>query len=248
MDKWLVRLGYALRRHGPAGFIGLAGYNIVYYFLRRRRSTNGLAQAVSFDEKYGTDTDGIREIGSLDAVDLPAARYAVRYDPSSPERVEAQIENLQIEYVHFTFIDFGSGKGRVLLIAAGFPFKEVVGIEFSRELHAVALQNIARLPPDVTRAGTVHSIHGDAASFEPPRSDLVCYFYNPFGAPIMEAVVGRLVGHHERYGYRVIVIYVDPRHPEIFEKTGKFVILDKAPNALILTTHAEVAAGSTVAF
>jgi len=236
MNRWLARLGYALRRHGPVGFIWLAGYNIVYPILRRNRGQNGQAQADSFDEIYGTDTAGTREIGSLDVVNSPAAQYAGRYDPSNADWVRSQLHQLQIDYARFTFIDFGSGKGRVLLVAAGFPFKEVVGIELSRELHEVALRNIARLPPGFAGAGAIRSICGDAGSFEPPKSNLVCFFYNPFGAQIMKAVAARLAAHHDRSGYRVIVIYVDPRHAEIFEKTGKFVALFNNPLALVLTT------------
>jgi hypothetical protein len=244
MKRWLARLGYALRRHGPAGFLWLAGYNIVYCLSRRNRSPDRTGHTDPFDEKYGTDTGGIREIGSLDVVQSPAARYAVRYDPSSAGAVVAQLNKLQIEYTRFTFIDFGSGKGRALLVAAGFPFKEVIGIEFSRELHDVAERNISRLPPDVTLSGTVRSIYGDAGSFEPPPSDLVCYFYNPFGPPVMEAVAARLVAHRERFGYRIIVIYVDPRHPEIFEITGKFIVLDKSRHALVLSTPLPAAGGA----
>jgi SAM-dependent methyltransferase len=237
MNRLFARLGYALRRHGPAGFIWLVGFNVVYHLRAHNRRPHGPAQPDSFDEKYGTDTGGTREIGSLDVLDSPIARFAVRYDPSSEANVRFLLHNLQIDYSRFDFIDFGSGKGRVLLIAAEFPFREVLGIEFSRELHETAVQNLARLPPDVTGAGSVRSIHGDASSFELPRSDLVCYFYNPFGAPVIEAVAARLAAHHERFGFRVIVVYVDPRHAEIFKKSGKFVAQDKNPRALVLTTH-----------
>ncbi len=247
MNRWLARLGYALRRHGPTGLLWLAGYNIVYYLSGRNRGPNRTANKDPFDEKYGTDTSGTREIGTLDVVHSPAARYAVRYDPSSAEAVVAQLDKLRIEYAQFTFIDFGSGKGRALLVAAGFPFKEVIGIEFSRELHDVAVRNIARLPQDATRAGAVRSVCGDAGSFEPPLSDLVCYFYNPFGAPVMQAVAARLVAHRERSGCRIIIIYIHPQHPEIFEKTGNFVVLDKNRHALVLSTPLPIA-GSPVAF
>ncbi|HWX33984.1 MAG TPA: class I SAM-dependent methyltransferase [Steroidobacteraceae bacterium] len=244
MIRWLARLGYAWRRHGPIGFIRLAARNLVHHALGRDRSVNILPHIDSFDEKYGTDTAGIREIGSLDVIASAAARYAVRYQPSSAQLVRVELENLNIDPPRFTFVDFGSGKGRVLFVAAGFPFKEVVGIEFSRELHEIALRNIARLPADLVRAGKVRSFHGDAALFEPPKSDLVCYFYNPFGAPVMGPVAERLVAHHEQNGYRVIIIYVDPRHRKIFEETGKFAILNETPQTLILTTRPQASPGA----
>ena len=241
MDRWLARLGYGLRRHGPIGFIWLAGYNILYYLLRRNGRRHEVRGADAFDEQYGTETRGIREIASLDIVSSPAARYAVRYDPSSAEWVRAQLQELHIDHAEFAFIDFGSGKGRVLLVAAAFPFKEVIGIEFSRELHGVALENIARFPIGAVRAGAVRSICGDAASVEMPRSDLICYFYNPFGAPVMNAVAARLIAHHQRFGHRIIVIYLHPRHRNCFENTGEFTALHETPEALILSTRAKPA-------
>lgn len=247
MGQWLARLRYALRRHGPVGFIWLVGYNLVYYIARRDCNVDRPTHSDVFDRKYGTDTRGVREIGTLDVVDAPAARYAVRYDPSSPELVRTQLAKLKIDYRRFTFIDFGSGKGRVLMVAAGFPFKEVIGVEFSRELHEIAVKNITRLPRSETRAGGVRSIHCDAGTYEPPHSDLVCYFYNPFAPLVMSAVVARLAALHAHCGYRVVVIYVDPQHSEIFEKTAKFVALGKAPDVLVLTTDEDTASGAVVA-
>jgi hypothetical protein len=123
-------------------------------------------------------------------------------------------------------------------LAAGLPFGGVIGIEFSRELHETVLRNLTRLTPQITRGGKIRSIHGDAAWFEPPKSNLVCYFYNPFEAPVMAAVAARLVAHHDEFGCRIIVIYVDPRHRQFFEKSGKFSIQYETPDTVVLTTPA----------
>jgi hypothetical protein len=128
----------------------------------------------------------------------------------------------------------------VLLIAAGLPFMEVAGIEFSRELHEIAVQNISRFPSHLIRAGAVTSRCGDAASFPLPPSNLVCYFHNPFGPPVLSKVVARLAAHRDS-GYRILVIYLDPRHREVFERTGKFTIFDETPSTLVLTTTPLVA-------
>src|SRR5271169_111000 len=224
MVQWFSRLRYSWRRHGPLGSVRLAAYNIAYH-VRGRRQSIGIAAGIDrFDEKYGTDTGGIREIGSLDIVANAAAQSAVRYQPSDGQEVRSALDGLNIDYREYSLIDFGSGKGRVVLVAAEFPFKEVVGIEFSRELHEIASRNIERLPPEAVRAGGVRAVHGDAAAFAPPDSDLVCYLYNPFGPPVISRVARRLLAHHQRHGYRVIVIYVDPRYRGEFERTGMFAV------------------------
>jgi len=236
MVKWLTHVGYAWRRHGPIGLFWLIGYNIAYHVSRRARQAAEAQQMDAFDCEYGTDTASYRDIRGLDVVALPAARYAGRYEPSSAELVRSVLDRLQIDPKRFTFIDFGSGKGRVLLVAASFPFKAVVGVEFSRELHKIAKRNIELIPPEITRAGELLSIHGDAALFQLPQSDLVCYLYNPFGPPVITAVAEKLAAHHNDYGHCIIIIYVDPCHREVFERTGKFAVLDETPMTLVLTT------------
>jgi predicted RNA methylase len=190
-----------------------------------------------FDQEHGTDTAGNRGIASLDVIELPEAQYAVHYEPSSAEVVRRALEKLSIDAAGFTFVDFGSGKGRVLLVAASFPFKEVIGVEFSRELHEIALSNIARLQPAVSRAGKVSSIHCEASAFTLPSGKLVCYFNNPFGPPVMARVVQRLVAHHRDHGCQIIVAYAVPRHRGIFEDAAIFEILDETSDIVILTTR-----------
>jgi SAM-dependent methyltransferase len=190
-----------------------------------------------FDREHGTDTGGTRNIASLDVIDSPVARYAVQYEPSSVDLVRGALASLEIDAARFTFIDFGSGKGRVLLVAASSPFKSVIGIEFSRQLHEIASRNIALLPPELTRGARVCSINDDAASMDLPESDLVCYFNNPFGPPVIIEIAERLAAHHRDRGYRVIVVYVVPRHRDIFEKLGIFTMLRETRDFVILATN-----------
>ena len=186
MARRLAQLRYAVRRHRPGGLIELVKHNAAYHIRRLTRQNRRSLPGDGFDQEHGTDTSGNRNIASLDVIELPEAQYAVHYEPSSAEVVRRALRKLSISAAEFTFVDFGSGKGRVLLVAASFPFKEVIGIEFLRELHEVALSNIARLPPDLSRAGKVSSIHCEASAFELPDSNLVCYFHNPFGPPVMQ--------------------------------------------------------------
>jgi len=234
MSHSIAWLQYAWRRHGPLGLIRVAAYNLLLScttnLIRKSQATD------RFDQEYGTDTSGIREIRTLDVLNFPSARYAVRYGPSNARSIRAVLDGLELDYAQFSFIDYGSGKGRVLIVAAGFPFKEVIGVEFSRELHETALKNIARISirRSVIRCAEVASLHCDAASFQPPKSNLVCYFYNPFGPPVMAAVTARLISQYEQSGCEIIIIYVDPRHRDIFERTGKFSVLNETDDFVVL--------------
>jgi SAM-dependent methyltransferase len=235
----MKRTANAWHRHGLSGFTYLVFKNIYFIFRdiacqpsRLLRGMRGESERHSFDVAYGTDTSAIREVGSLD-IASPNARHAVRYQPSPDILVREAISRLDIDRTAFTFIDFGSGKGRVLIIAAEYPFKRIIGVEFSSELNEIAKSNIARLPPDLNRAGRISTVCCDAAEFELPPGSLVCYFYNPFGTAVLEPIANRLAAR-ALAGHRTIIVYVDPRNREVFDRTGKFKVLHADPSLLIL--------------
>jgi len=216
----LQRLQSAWNRHTPASFARLVVMNLRHYgaelLLGRLYRRPALSE---FDLAYGVDTEEIREVGSLD-IDSGNARHAVRYQPSSGEEATRIVHSLAIEHSRFTFLDFGAGKGRVLLIAAQLPFAAVIGIEFSRELCQVASENIGRLTADHRRAGRIECHFGDATAHELPLTPLVCYFYNPFDDVVMRQVVQRLersLCEHPRDAY---IIYLHPEHRLLFDASG----------------------------
>jgi len=242
--KWLLtRLQYVWRRHGISGLPPLLIRTIAYYARHLRNYAFSKGKVVDpFDQQYGIDTSGLVSLNSLDMLQHPNAVYAGPYAPSSVPQVRTLIEKLDIEIERFIFIDFGSGKGRVLLVAAQFPFKEVIGVEFSRQLHEIALRNIARFPSDQLHCCSIRSILEDATAFVLPPSDLVCYLYNSFESEVLTSVVQNLAAHAGN-GYRVIVIYMNPVHREVFDQNGIFTVIAESPEgkwlpgAVVLTTR-----------
>jgi predicted RNA methylase len=216
----LKRLLSAWNRHGSNGFIRLIGVNIAHYS-RKLSSGSFLVPRndhSEFDQMYGTDTESIREVGSLD-IDSETSKHAVRYQPSPFDLARTIIHELPVAHHDFTFIDFGSGKGRVLLIAAELPFSAVLGIEFSSELCDIANSNIKK--SDASKnADKVESIHADVTDYPLPDTPLVCYFYNPFGATIMQSVVNELAASYNAKKRDIYVIYVHPEHRTIFDESG----------------------------
>ena len=85
------------------------------------------------------------------------------------------------------------GRGAALLLASEFPFKRIMGVEFSDELSAIARENVASFPTEAQRCGDIEIVCEDAAEFELPVDPLVLYFYNPFHEPIMREVMRRVV-------------------------------------------------------
>ena len=67
----------------------------------------------------------------------------MRYQPSDPDDFRSLVEALPFDLTDYVFVDLGSGKGRILLLASRYPFRGVVGVEFAHELNEVAERNIA---------------------------------------------------------------------------------------------------------
>lgn len=141
-----------------------------------------------FDERYCVDTCGIIELGGLQ-VDSPNWRFGSSYQAVAPALFGNLIARLDIRHDEYIFIDMGSGKGRALLLASAYPFKEIIGVEFSPKLHRVAVGNIATFRSEDRRCKDIRSVCMDATAFKIPPDPAVYYFYNPFEERVMETVL-----------------------------------------------------------
>jgi SAM-dependent methyltransferase len=145
---------------------------------------------------------------------LIAALTGHQYFPSEPWLFEEMMHALPIRFQDFTFVDLGSGKGRVLLMAASCGFKRIVGVEFMPEWHRAAEENIRNHGAHCSaeeKAAVIESHCMDARDFEFPAGPLVVYLFNPFPEPVLAAVLDRLrqsVLNHPR------PVFLAYRYPE----------------------------------
>lgn len=109
------------------------------------------------------------------------------------------------------FVDFGSGKGRALLVAASRPFRRVIGVELSPHLTRIARQNIDRARPHL-RCLDVQVETMGADQFEIPGDATLLYFYNPFTGSVMARVVENLRRSLVSSPREVTVVFAGPRH------------------------------------
>jgi len=223
------RLVVAWKRYDARTFIYLIDKNLRFFI--KKLFSGELLQSTpksEFDNEFGTDTDGVLYVGQLDiALSSENAIHSSGYKPASYHSTTKIIQELSIDHTRFSFIDFGSGKGRALLIASQFPFKSVIGIEFSRELCEVAKDNIAKIPPSKCAASRVECVHTDAMKYRLPGNPLVCYFYHPFDQEIMEVVVGRLVESLREIPRELYVIYLDAQHRAVFDNSGLWDVISE---------------------
>ena len=174
-----------------------------------------------FDTKYRVDTQAPVRISDLETAN-PAAPFANRYEGTPIVAIRKIIRRLKIDRPQFTFIDLGSGKGRVLLIAAQYPFKSVIGIEFSETLHNIASTNIRSFCKSAPTKTHPTSINCDAAGFD--FSDLgnkVVFCYNPFAAELMIRVIHNL--QRSRHpSEETLLVYLGPMARSVSEALCRF--------------------------
>jgi predicted RNA methylase len=185
------------------------------------RSEERAERADGFDGRRGTDTAGMVMPWELkDKSNAPADSNP--YASLTSARIRELLDAAAIVAGEMVLVDLGSGKGRVLLVAQELPFKRIVGVEWSSELHAIAEKNVAiaaaeRMPDD-----RFELLRMDAAEYAFPTDPLVVFLFNPFGAATMARVVANLERTLAERPRRVFVIYANPLHADLFERSSAF--------------------------
>lgn len=113
-------------------------------------------------------------------------------------------------------IDIGCGKGGAMITMARYPFKQVVGVEISPRVAAIAASNIARMR--LTRKCRVHC--GDAADFKDLTPYRLIYMYNPFPQVVMEAVLDNIARSLAERSRHLTFIYKNPVYHEMVRSSG----------------------------
>ena len=216
MNRLLTQLRLlqaSLRKRGLRGTLARAWRIVVQRGELRRKSRADQA----FDREHGVDTATWVRVPDLDTAS-ENVEHAVRYEPSSVTEFELLMDKLRVDHSDFTFVDYGSGKGRVLMLAAEYPFKRIVGVEFAKSLLEISQENIATLGPD---SGRIETFHADATEFDPPADPLVLYFFHPFGVPALQQVLARVLGSLERDPRPAYVVLTGPpAFAEAVEESG----------------------------
>lgn len=181
----------------------------------------------AYDRQFKTDTAGFVATGELGITDKAIQAQAVYYLPSPPRVSRHLIESLQINYADYTFVDFGSGKGRVVMVAADYSFAQVVGVELSDKLHHIAGQNLSLRSSQTPtlQCQNVQLECCDARDYELPEDNLVLHFYHPFSHDTLRSVLQNLQNSLKENPRQAHVIYLRPAEnvQEVFEENPVLV-------------------------
>lgn len=136
------------------------------------------------------------------------------YQPTDPalfhEMLAAVQEHTGIDFCEFDFIDFGSGKGRTLLMASDYPFRRITGVELLPSLNEIAQQNLSGYRAESQRCLDLESICADATKFPLPDRPLLLYLFNPFPEHGLRKVVANIDESLRSNARAIYVLYHNP--------------------------------------
>lgn len=178
-----------------------------------------------YDAKYGYDTCSWVPVDKLDVEDSQK-EHAVIYQATRVIPLRRLFKKLNIPKDH-SFIDIGSGKGRVLLIAAEYGFEEVKGIEFSSNLTTIANKNISKYRTQYKSNTFFDVINIDAAHYKFNNIEDVFFLYNPFDEVILEKVLDNICKSLKEHKRRVWMIYANAVYRELIENAMTIVSVEE---------------------
>ena len=196
------------------GALGSAVY-LVRNCWRLARLLRFRVREAAYDHDMSVETDRLIAPGYLGLEAHKIAGVAVNprgiaYVATPAWMLTNILKKLRITYADYSFIDLGSGMGRAVLMGAEFPFRSVVGVEFSRELHCIAESNLRRCPPKRKRASSIRLLCLDATDYAIPEGKCIIYMFNPFREPVMKKVIANMEQRQKTNPSDLYVIYLNP--------------------------------------
>lgn len=164
----------------------------------------------SFDRKYGTETCAISQLDRFTIESQNKARGA-RYEPSRVLPMRKMLPVIrQMAPADSVLLDFGCGKGRVLLLAAEQGFRTVRGIEFAEELCVIARQNIAAFKAQTASPAEIQVIKGDVTHYAIQPEEKVFFLFNPFDQVIFGKVLENIAVSLNSHPRKLLIVICLP--------------------------------------
>jgi SAM-dependent methyltransferase len=180
-----------------------------------------LVPEVLFDWRYGTDTFSLVDSQNLSGFPEDLKQFTAGYQGANSllfKKTMALVAKKRGKsFQEDTFIDYGCGKGRALLMATDWGFKRIIGVELSDTLCEVAEENkriFAKKRPHTT---PIEVVQCDATQYEVPKDANVFFFFNPFRGQILQTVLEKVAAQAPKGS---VFVYLNPTEPEAFEQRG----------------------------
>src|SRR5436853_2105171 len=154
------------------------------------------------------------------------------------------LDALEVRSNEDVFLDFGSGMGRAVIMAAKYPFRKIYGVEIAPQLNKIASQNVRSALPRL-KCRDIELITANAREFVIPDEVTVIYFFNPFSGEVLSDVLNNVRASLRRRPRALRLICKIPARSALEEEIFKHkwlikereIIFDTNSRYLFLTVH-----------
>jgi SAM-dependent methyltransferase len=215
----LHKLRWSLHHRGFAGTLQSAAKS-----LSRKVGQQHPPQPHPFDLENGTETGGLITGADL-ASGHPNDHHIEGYAAVPPSRFRNILARWQASNpphalaADYTFIDIGCGKGRAVLLASEYGFREVVGVELNPTLTAIAQANAVLWTAAGKARCPIRIERGDAVDLAFPPGPCVVFLFNPFGAAPMRQLTSRMASEFQSRPVDLEALYYKPEQADAFAES-----------------------------
>ncbi len=196
----------AMRWH--AALVGLSMAITLGQITRKLKNDLVRLSEIFFEWRYGIVSDG-EIVGS----ELGFTENACHdYQATSYVRFHQLMKKVPIRQNADVFLDFGSGMGRAVILAATYPFRKVIGVELATDLHTRASENVKRAAKRL-RCRDIELYNVDARRFRIPPEVTMIYMWNPFAGEVLREVFANIQKSIAEHPRLVTILYLSPINP-----------------------------------
>ena len=195
----------------------------------------------AFDERYGTDTFSRLELGELKVgPTLETDQFrGWKYGPINEDFFREMMGQCPPDHENWTFLDVGSGKGLAVMLAASYPFRRIIGIDFAEELVTIARKNAAIYGQARGRPLDVEWVCADFMKYALPTEPTVLFLNNPFPPDISMFAVQHIEASLAENPRDAVIAYRRPdyRVKDFLEASPHLKLLRRTPYWMILRSQ-----------
>ena len=185
-----------------------------------------------FDMKYGIDTINTEQLENLE-IDSQNKAVGNYYEGTNAYVFGKAFSHVPIDPSVSCFVDFGSGKGKAMFMAAERGFRRVIGVEFSIELVEISRKNLAIFREKSKSKTEFEIIHMDASEYPIPADANLLFFSNPFNEALTTKVIGNILKSLEASPREIWVIHLHPQGNLAFANHPRFQLVRELPEGFI---------------
>lgn len=174
-----------------------------------------------FDLKYQVETINTVMLDQLE-IASPNKVHGRYYEGTNVYLFSRAFAHIHVDPPGSCCVDFGSGKGKVMLLMAERGFRKVIGVEFSADLVEICRRNLETFKRRTNSKTEFEVIHMDAAEYEiPPEANLL-FFSNPFDETLIDKVIANILKSLDRHPREIVVVHLFPQGNMAFASHPRF--------------------------